>query len=221
MHWHWSTFNISSVGHRSSSRYSYSILNHLINSWTNVSSSSFIEVWICLSGSFLVKNNGVNFSNSEIDSLGKFILIINFNPFFNKSSWNVLNILWDIKCSKLFLLHNEVVFGCLWWLSELRSIWSFLSHLSKDFMSFIWIKVWDWKQINILIFSFWITYGSIFLKSLFTSNVQNGFYNSHSLYINKFNIILTLHIWHTFLFCSVIPLTHLSNFHTCSGLTRS
>ena len=131
MHFHWSSFDIAIVVHWLSSRYIFSILCHLIKSWGNISFSSFKEVWICLVWGLLIKNDCVDFSNSEINSLSEFVLIVNLDPFFNKSSWKVLNILRNFEGSKLFLLDYLIVFSCFWWLTKLRSVWCFLCHLPE------------------------------------------------------------------------------------------
>ena len=181
MHFHWSCFDIPSVGHRISSRNFFGVLDHLVKSWCNISFSSLEEAGICLVWGLLIHDDGMDFSDCEIDSFSEFILIINMDPFFNKSSWVLLNILWDFKSSKLFRFHNGIIFGCFWWLTELRSVRCLLCHLSKDFVSFLWIEVFDWKAINILI-SFRIVLGqTILFESLLTSNVHNGLNNSQSL----------------------------------------
>ena len=83
----------------------------------------------------------MNLPDCEINSLSKFILIVNLNPFFNESGWNFLDVFRDIKGSKILSLHDSVVFRGFRWLTKLASVGSFLSHFPEKIMGFFGVKV--------------------------------------------------------------------------------
>lgn len=173
MHTKWSLSNITWALSRSCSSWRLcSIQDHLIESWYFLSSSSLEEVSVSLVWGLLIKNDCMNLSNSEINSLCELILIIDRNPFFDITSWNFLNVFWNIKVSKLFLLHNHVIFSSFWRFSKLSSVRSLLSHLSEYLVCFLGIEILNWKYVNIctLSASFWKILPCL-LKSLFTFNI--------------------------------------------------
>ena len=170
MHFHWSSLEITTTTLWSSSRYIFCVQNHFIESGNFFSSSSFKEVGIRLIWCFLVKDDCMNFSDREINSLCVFILIIDWNPLFNKPSWNILDIFGNLKGSKLFLFHDHIIFSCFWWLTKLSSVRCLLCHLSEHIMSLRSIKILDRKNINI---AFVLCSAKLisFLESLFSSDI--------------------------------------------------
>lgn len=177
MHFHRPDFCLSSVVHWGSSWDLSSVLNHFVNSRNNVCSSTLEKSIISLVWGLLVRNYGMNFPDCKVDSFGKLILIVNLNPFFNKSSWCVLYVLWNLKGPKILLFHDHIIFSCLWWLSKLAPIGCLLSHFSEKIMCLFRVKIWYWESVKAFILIRFLKV-MILLKSLLTSYIQNRFNNS-------------------------------------------
>ena len=79
----------------------------------------------------MVSDDGVDLSDSEVDSLGEFVLVVDLHPPLDVLGWLVLDVPRDLQLSEPLLLHDEVVLGCLRWLSELSPVRSLLGHLPK------------------------------------------------------------------------------------------
>ena len=111
-----------------------------IESWCFFSSSSQEEWHVWVDRRFLVFDNSVNISYSKVDSLGKLILVIDFDPLFDVLSLLRHNIIGDIKLPKSFLFEHYIILCSLWWLSKLISVRSLLCHLSQLLLCQLIIK---------------------------------------------------------------------------------
>lgn len=125
-----------------------------------------------------VLHNSVNLSDGKVNSLGELILIINLEPLVQILDGLWLYVFANVQILQLFLLQNNVVLRCLWWLSKLCPIRSLLSVLSKCVLCKLHVKLDRPNRFNFRLGS---DNSWVFFEPFGSLDVQDGFDNSQTL----------------------------------------
>ena len=107
----------------------------LVEPWGFIALSALKEVCTCGRWRLLIFDDSVDVPDREINSLGKLILIVHFEPFLDVLSWLRLNIFTNLKLSEILFLQDNIILRSFGWLTKLCPIRSLLGIFSEGLLS--------------------------------------------------------------------------------------